>query len=61
MIYLIAIPTIPPLNLLTHFPIDQVRDDLKLLGDSGEVPIYKWSGWQFDSRSEIFSLLDGIN
>jgi hypothetical protein len=26
------------------------RDDLKLPGDSGEVPIAKWSGWRFDSR-----------
>ena len=35
-------------------------DDPKLLGDSGEVPISEWSGWQFDSHHEIFSLLDGI-
>jgi hypothetical protein len=61
MICLSAIPTIPPLRLLTNFPIDQVRDDPKLLGDSGEVSIYKWSGWQFDSRFDIFSLLDRIN
>ena len=32
-----------------------VRDDPKLLGDSGEVPISEWSGWQFDSHCEIFS------
>ena len=37
---------------------DEVQDDPKLLGDSGEVPIFKWSGWRFDSRCE-FSLLDG--
>jgi hypothetical protein len=24
-----------------------VRDDPKLLGGSGEVPIYEWSGWRF--------------
>ena len=35
-----------------------VQDDPKLLGDSGEVPISEWSGWRFDSRCEIFSLLD---
>ena len=34
------------------------RDDPKQPGDSGEVPISKWSGWRFDSRCEIFSLLD---
>ena len=33
-----------------------VRDDSKLLNDSGEVPNSKWSGWRFDSRHEIFSL-----
>jgi hypothetical protein len=37
----------------------KVRDDPKLLGDSGEVPIFEWSGWRFDSYYEIFSLLDG--
>ena len=35
----------------------QVRNDPKLLGDSGEVSISEWSGWRFDSRCEIFSLL----
>ena len=35
------------------------RDDPKQPGDSGEVPISEWSGWRFDSRYEIFSLLDG--
>lgn len=25
------------------------RDDPKLLGDSEVVPIFKWSGWRFDS------------
>ena len=35
------------------------RDDPKLPGDSGEVPISEWNGWRFDSRFEIFSLLDG--
>ena len=39
----------------------QVRDDPKLLVDSGEVPISKWSDWWFHSRYEIFSLLDGKN
>ena len=33
-------------------------DDPKLRGYSGEVPIYEWSGWQFDSCCEIFSILD---
>ena len=23
----------------------EVRDDPKLMGGSGEVPIYEWSGW----------------
>ena len=27
-----------------------VQDDPKLPGDSGEVPISKWSGWWFNSR-----------
>ena len=35
-----------------------VPNDLKLLGDSGKVLIFEWSGWQFDSHREIFSLLD---
>ena len=39
--------------------IDEVQDDPKLLGDSGEeVPNSEWSGWRFDSRCEIFSLFD---
>ena len=32
----------------------EVRDDPKVSGDSEEIPISEWSGWQFDSRSEIF-------
>ena len=41
-------------------PIDVlVWDDLKLPYDSGEESISEWSGWQFDSYCEIFSLLDG--
>ena len=36
-----------------------VWDDPKLLGDSGEVPIFEWSGWRFDFCSGIFALLDG--
>ena len=36
-----------------------VQDDTELLGDSKEVPISEWSGWRFNSRHEIFSLLDG--
>jgi hypothetical protein len=35
-----------------------IRDDPKLPGHSGEVPIFKWSGWRFNSWGEIFSLLD---
>lgn len=35
-----------------------VRDDPNLPDDSGEAPISKWSGWRFDPRCEIFSLLD---
>ena len=35
-----------------------VQDDPNLPDDSGEVPISIWSGWQFDSHCEIFSLLD---
>jgi hypothetical protein len=38
---------------------DWVQDDPKLPRDSGEVPISEWSGWQFNFRCEIFSLLDG--
>ena len=34
------------------------RDDPKLPGDSGDIPISEWSGWQFDSHCKIFSLLD---
>ena len=26
-----------------------VWDDPKLLGDSGEVLIFEWDGWRFDS------------
>ena len=33
-----------------------VQDDPKLPGDSGEVPISEWSGWQFNSRCEIYFL-----
>jgi hypothetical protein len=36
----------------------EVRDDPKLPGDSGVVPISEWSGWQFDYRCEIFSLTE---
>ena len=36
----------------------RVQDHPKPLSDSGEVPISEWSGWQFDSQCEIFSLLD---
>ena len=39
----------------------EVRDGPKLLGDSGEVPIFEWSDWRFDSHCEICSLLDGKN
>ena len=39
--------------------MNKVQDDPKLLGDSGEVPNPEWSGWAFDSRYEVFSLLDG--
>jgi hypothetical protein len=38
-----------------------VQDDPNLPDDSGEVSIYEWSGWRFDSRYEIFSLLDEKN
>lgn len=31
---------------------------LNYQGDSREVPISKWNGSQFNSRCEIFSLLD---
>jgi hypothetical protein len=34
---------------------------LNYQGDSGEVPIFEWSGWRVDSRCEIFSLLDEKN
>ena len=38
---------------------DWVRDNRKLLGDSGEAPILKRSGWRVNSRWEIFSFFDG--
>ena len=31
-----------------------IQDHPKLPCDSGEVPISEWSGWQVDSRCEIF-------
>jgi hypothetical protein len=34
------------------------QEDPKLLGDSGEVPIFEWSGRRFNSRYGIFSLLE---
>ena len=40
---------------------NQVQDDFKLQGDSGEVLISEWSGRLFDSCNEIFSLLDRRN
>lgn len=46
-------------GLVLYIVLYLVRDDSKLLGDSGEAPISKWSCWQFDFRCEIFSLLDG--
>jgi hypothetical protein len=39
--------------------LHKVWGGFKLPGDSSEVPIFKWSGWQFDSHCEMFSLLDG--
>ena len=36
-------------------------DDSKQLGDIGEVSIFEWSGWRFDSCCEIFSRLDENN
>ena len=42
-----------------NLSIAKVQDDPKLLGDSGEVPVFEWSGWWFDSCYELFSLLDG--
>ena len=41
--------------------INLVQDDPKLMGDSKEALIFKWSGWRFDSRCESLSLLDGKN
>ena len=38
-----------------------VRDDPELPDDSGEVIISKWSGWRFNFRCVIFSLLDEKN
>ena len=39
--------------------MDEVRDGPKPPGDSEEVHVFEWSGWQLDSRFKIFSLLDG--
>ena len=42
-----------------HTPLNY-RDDPKLLeDDTGEVSNFEHRGWWFDSRIEIFSLLDG--
>jgi hypothetical protein len=49
------------LIFIAHMKTNKVRDDPKLLGNNGEIPIFKQSDWWFDSRCEIFSLLDGIN
>ena len=38
--------------------LGEVRDVPKQPRDNGEVPISKWSGWQFNARYEIFYLLD---
>ena len=38
-----------------------VRGDLKLLGDSGEVPIFRMEWLRFGSCYEIFSLLGKKN
>ena len=46
------------LELWCLYKLIQVRDDPKLPGDNGEVPISKWSDWWFNSHGEIFSLLD---
>ena len=35
-----------------------VRDDFKLSCDNGGVLVFEWSGWQYDSYCETFSLLD---
>ena len=40
---------------------DLVWDNPKLPGDSGDIPISKWSGWRFDSCYEIISVRDGEN
>jgi transposase len=41
-----------------NFKPKLIQDDPKLLGDSGEAPIFEWIDWRFDSRCEIFSLLE---
>jgi hypothetical protein len=46
-------------HLVHHVICLQVRDDTKPPGDNANVLISKWSSWRFDSRCEIFSLLDG--
>lgn len=38
---------------------EMVRDDLELHGDNGKAPIFDWSGWRFDTRYEILSLVHG--
>ena len=43
--------------IICVFQDKKVRDDPKLQGDSGEVLISEWSGWQIDSCCEIFNLL----
>ena len=46
------------LKEITLSGVARVQEDPKLPGDSGEVPISEWSGWRFDSRCDILSLLD---
>jgi hypothetical protein len=51
----------PTTTLTTSFIVVEAKGPRwpKLLGDREEVSISKWSGWWFNSRCEMLSLLDG--
>jgi hypothetical protein len=56
--YLSILPT-SSFELIQGVQETVVQDDPELLGDSGEVLIFEWSGWRFNFRCVIFSPLHG--
>ena len=53
----VFLSSLPIINVIQPL----VWDDHELPGDSGEVLVFEWSGWRFNSRCELFSLFDGKN